>query len=389
MQKRAVRLTVLALLLLVGVGAGYFTWDLQRRADDLLAIERDVDARIDRLARRVLALGAAQQAAVLPGQPQAESLARAFTLLERIDAELSALRPRMHSTEAAAALSNLGGAFDRMVRVDTRAREHLRIEQELMAADLVFSEGRQSLDAMSGVLRDLEAAERNAGNAERSALQMQAAMILGTAAMLWWFGLVALARGTNGAAMERANVPPSVASVVPEPASTIATPSPSVNLAEAAEVCTALSRLTAAEALPDLLGRAAKVVDASGIIVWLGAGEELFAVTAHGYEPRVLARLGPIQRNAENATAAAWRAGTLRIVPGDSTANGAVVAPLFGPDGCIGVLATEMRHGRETDDTTRAVIAMIAAQLAAVVAAWPGPSTLAESSRNGATAATA
>jgi hypothetical protein len=55
--------------------------------------------------------------------------------------------------------------------------------------------------------------------------------------------------------------------------------------------------------------------------------------------------------------------------------NGAVVAPMFGPDACIGVLAAEVRHGREDDTDTRAVTAMIAAQLATAVAAWPAAST--------------
>jgi hypothetical protein len=96
----------------------------------------------------------------------------------------------------------------------------------------------------------------------------------------------------------------------------------------------------------------------------------------------VLARLGPIRRNGENATAAAWRACALRVVPGDGKNNGAVVAPMFGPstslgpwaDGCIGVLTIEMRSGRENDPTTQAVAAMFAAQLATVLAAWPAPS---------------
>ena len=44
--------------------------------------------------------------------------------------------------------------------------------------------------------------------------------------------------------------------------------------------------------------------------------------------------------------------------------NGAIVAPMFGPDTCIGVLAAEVRHGREQDASTRAVTMMVAAQLA-------------------------
>jgi hypothetical protein len=48
---------------------------------------------------------------------------------------------------------------------------------------------------------------------------------------------------------------------------------------------------------------------------------------------------------------------------------------MYAPDTCIGVLAAEVRNGRESDPATRSVTAMIAAQLATVVAAWPAAST--------------
>ena len=54
--------------------------------------------------------------------------------------------------------------------------------------------------------------------------------------------------------------------------------------------------------------------------------------------------------------------------------NGAIVAPMFAPDTCIGVVAAEVRHGREQDPSTRAVTTMVAAQLATVLGAWPSAS---------------
>jgi GAF domain len=143
------------------------------------------------------------------------------------------------------------------------------------------------------------------------------------------------------------------------------------DLTTAAELCTALSRLDSAAALPDMLARAATLLDASGVIVWMAAGHELLAAASHGYDPRVISRLGGIPRDAENATAAAWRTGEVRTVPGDVMANGAIVAPMFAPDTCIGVLAAEVRHGREHDRAAQALTTMVAAQLATVLGAWP------------------
>jgi hypothetical protein len=47
---------------------------------------------------------------------------------------------------------------------------------------------------------------------------------------------------------------------------------------------------------------------------------------------------------------------------------------MFGPEDCVGVLAVEVRRGAERDESARAVVSMIAAQLATVVAAWPAAS---------------
>ena len=122
--------------------------------------------------------------------------------------------------------------------------------------------------------------------------------------------------------------------------------------------------------MPDLLAHTAVVLDASGIILWLGAGDELFPASAYGYDPKLLSRVGPIRRHSDNATAAAWRTGELAVVPGDASANGAIVAPLLGADACIGVFAAEVRHALETDASARAVATMFAAQLAAIVSPW-------------------
>ena len=106
---------------------------------------------------------------------------------------------------------------------------------------------------------------------------------------------------------------------------------PPLDLASVAALCTDLSRVTTSAALPALLGRAAQVLDASGVILWISAGEQLFPVMGHGYDRNVMARLAPIARDAKNATAAAWRTGQLTVVGATGPSDdGAIVAPLFG-----------------------------------------------------------
>jgi hypothetical protein len=276
-------------------------------------------------------------------------------------------------------LQTVGDAVTRLIDLDARARENLRFELDLIAADLIFSEGRPIVDRLVTQLRALRAAERTRAGTERATLARESLVIIGGVALFWLVGLVLLLR-VPGPRREPQQLSLRTAPSFAEPAP-ITEPalqtSSSIDLGGAADLCTAISRLTATAELPDLLARAAAVLDASGLIIWMSAGEELFAVTAHGYDPIVISRLGPIGRQADNATAASWRSGELKIVPGDMISNGAVVAPMFGPDRCIGVLAAEMRHGRESDADTRAVTALIAAQLATVVSAWPAASSVA------------
>ena len=59
--------------------------------------------------------------------------------------------------------------------------------------------------------------------------------------------------------------------------------------------------------LPALLERAADILDASGIVLWIADpdGRELTPIVVHGYSPQLAARFGTIARDAENVTAAA------------------------------------------------------------------------------------
>jgi len=111
--------------------------------------------------------------------------------------------------------------------------------------------------------------------------------------------------------------------------------------------------------------------EAVGVIVWvwdeLAAG--LRPALAHGYSDTVLAQLPTVRPDADNATAAAFRAGELCAINGSDRANGALVAPLLTPRGCAGVLAFELPHGSEGKSSVRAVVTIMAAQLSQLMSA--------------------
>jgi hypothetical protein len=144
---------------------------------------------------------------------------------------------------------------------------------------------------------------------------------------------------------------------------------PTVDLGGMASLCADLARIADTRALPALLERAAVILDASGIVLWIADpdGRELAPILVHGYPPNLAIRLGTLPRGASNVTASAYRTGLLQTVKGDATSAGAVAAPLVAAGGCVGVMAAEVKNGGEQRASLLAAATIIASQLATLV----------------------
>jgi hypothetical protein len=153
-----------------------------------------------------------------------------------------------------------------------------------------------------------------------------------------------------------------------------------VDLAGIAALCTDLSRVSDTRALPAALERAAALLDASGLVIWIADpdGRELAPIVSHGYPDHLLVRMGTIGRDAENVTAAAFRTGLVQTVSADAVSNGAVAAPLIAASGPVGVMAAELHRDPGGNDDVRAIAAIVAAQLATLMGP---PSRKAEAAR--------
>jgi hypothetical protein len=371
MHTRAARFTLLAVLLAAGVGAAVVAWEAERRMQALEDERHAIAAGVERLVPAVNGIAAVQEAYIDSGQRDDAAFERVSALLDQMSADAAALRTGTSSVETDAHRRTFDTALAALVEADAQARRDLGLGESLIAADRLFGAARGQVASMAAALRALPEAEAAALRSERTALVRRSWATVAAVTLLWTAGLLALARvPASRREAEAVTTPAAETALTPaEP------PAPPIDLPAAADLCAALSRMAETAALPPLLDRAAAILDASGIIVWMGAGEELFPATTCGYDPRVITRLGPIGRAADNATAAAWRTGEIQTVSGGDAVNGAIVAPMFDARGCIGVLAAEVRHGREHDAATRAVTTMIASQLAAALAAWPAAST--------------
>jgi len=380
MQKPAIRYVVAAVLIIAAAIGGFFVFDAHRRAVDIETQARDVHSRIEQMIAAAADFTAAQRSYVAQGQPQQPWFDRTAMLLQQVGQLQSGVRPLLTSHDALMAIDELNEQLKTLVLIDGKSREYLEQGDNLLAADLIFSEGRDSMTAAMKTVHTADASEQQFAAAARSDLERQQWGALGGIAVIWLAGLVLLIPSTQAPQAERHFADLGLSDrtstdTASEPAPSAVTPPGQPDLALVADVCGVLARTADADSLRDALARAAAVLDARGIVVWIGAGEELFPALAHGYDERIVARLGPIPRNAANATAAAWRSAQMRTVPADAASPGAVAVPLSGVNGCVGVFAAELRDGREQNAATQAVAAVIAAQLAAIVPAWPAPST--------------
>jgi hypothetical protein len=393
----------------IAIGAaGYFLFNTQQKISNGAASLRGVDQHAREAADALADLRVGQQAYVASGQGVAFWMPKVAGTADAAGAAIGALRKAAASADAQASADQASAALAEFIEVDKRARDYVRAGQMLMAGDVIFTEGGQLAAVAARQVEAARLAEHQAFDASEAAGRRQQAIALATAAGA--IGVIALLLGATGHAAAvveeesplRRLAPPADDGIVSHARPVAAAPPPprpqpqpaakaqpqlarnNVVLRAAADLATDFGRVRDSDELGRLLGRAADLIDASGLIVWVGdtTGSDLRPVLSHGYGPQVLGRMTPVPRTADNAAAAAYRTGALQIVlskPGSAT--GAIVAPILGVDGCTGALSAEIRDGGEGSEAVQAVTTIVAAHLATVLAAAPADSAAAEEPR--------
>jgi hypothetical protein len=433
MHSRAARLMLFCLFVAAVSVAGFLFWQGTARMQGESARAGALDVAARTAERNLLDVRAGQFAYVAAGQGTDFWTTRVAHDLEAARSAIKTLRGAIESPHARAALDATESTIEDVRRVDKRAIEYVRTGQRLLASDVVFADGLELSEAALTSLeqaRTLEL-ESRAGAIETFRRRQLFALTAGAAASVLTVLLLVPAAPKTTPAQERpapsivetparsvesspqpARVPldgdnwsgartatpmaesiplsvPATAEVVDVPLAHVATAPPeaadgvhadrSINavvtvvsttdLAGLASLCVDLARVSDTRALPDLLDRAATLLDASGIILWIADpdGRELNPIFAQGYPQQLVNRLGTIPREAENATAAAFRTSLLQTVNADEISGGAIAAPLITPNGCVGVMAAEVRHEAERQQVTLAAATIVAAQLATLV----------------------
>jgi len=406
---------VIAALAVLGGGA-YAVF----QAEQALRAATDGRAGFDersRIAERTTErLGASQQAYVAEGQGTPHWIAEAGRHMDELGAALELLASAAEADGARSAIQAATTALEDFRRLDRRAQQYLDDGQGLMASDLIFTEGLATLAAARDQIetarqRELRLLGLRISEARTRQLYAAAGAVALLVLALFFLAPVpqqeldvltamralttmpaarpmpapaeplardevseVLSPATPAATREESEAVTPAAPIAAESGTASSGPSsPGVSLPAAASLCADLARVFEASELPALLARAAEIVTAPGLIVWVSdrEGRELYPLLTHGYQPHVVMRLGTIPTAGDNATAAAWRDARLRTVPAADDAPGAIVAPIVTADGCVGVVSAEVQPGREREPEAQALLTIFAAQLATFVTTLP------------------
>ncbi len=396
MRRKPFRIALLVVFLGAGVAAGAHAFLSGERIAESRRAARAFDAHAWALALSLADLRAAQQAYVAIGQDRAYWMADVTERIEDVTAGLSDLSAESTLPAAGDALADAMSLVAALDRMDVLARDHAEAGEDVMASDLIFADGLELSRSAADRIEHARLVEREARDDElgaREQSQMLAAGAALGAGVVFALLLSPLPAPRSPAGSVPASPDDRAAEDPPAPLAEgrlfldldaegndgtpatdprpSSTPAPDLRLA--ADLCTDLGRSANAAELPPLLARAAQLLNASCIIVWVrdGTGNALRPAIAHGYPPAALARLGTIPCDGDNAVAAAYRDGQMQVVTGDDESPGAIVAPLASSEDRPGVLSLEVNDRWETSDAVQSTATIFAAQLGTLCAADP------------------
>ncbi len=392
MGRRSVRLSLFVFALLASAGLGYLVMEGERG----LAAARQQAAGLDRAAEEALTslleVRASLYAYVAPGQGTRFWGASVATQLDTLRQRLATLDAVV--AESGGSLADSLDSIDQLAAADKRVRQYVDGGELLLAGDVLFTEIRDLLNAVTAQVTATRYSLRGQSDQRAAGLQQEQAMLAGGGVALWLVVALLLIPGTGRPAVKDPSqwrqeladtlkqFPTVEAAVVTaaEPARaepTVAVPvrSNAPDLKVVADICSDLSTLTDVGALSGALARASAVIGAKGLIVWVTSkdGASLSPVSTYGFEARIVERIGVIDRRSANLTAEALRENAPRVSAATATAGAALAVPMCGPTGPVGVLSVELLVGHDADESCVAVAAILAAQLATLTAPLPSP----------------
>lgn len=390
MTRRSVRVTLVCLGVLLTAAMGYRVLvDEQRLMSDRDQLT-SIDTSFSDVLRTLAEVRGALHAYVAPGQRSAVWEARSAALFDKLRQQLIALDAAADSSGRS--LSEPLDTLDQLTAAEKRVQHYLDFSQPLLAGDVIFTEIRDLVEATGQQVTTVRDAVRQDVRGRIEQTRREQGIVVGGGTILWLglalflavFPATGRSESNAGAARESQTpaesfdlslAPRSVTSSVQEsPTATFVDESAPVESPEisrweyVSRVCKELSSVKDLALLPVPLARACEALGAKDAILWVASadGATLTPQSSHGFDPRLLARIGSIARDSANLTAAAFRDGQPHKSGATSSAPGALAVALRGPSGPVGVLSVELEeHSNMAEAVDLAT--MFAAQISPLV----------------------
>lgn len=414
MKNRVVRVALVVLAAVSLAVAGLFVYrtelQLSQSRESLRALDRDVT----RILANLSDLRGAQAGLVGAGQDISAWTAKANRLTADTSAALQAIDRTRLVPEVTQQLTAATDALVQSEKASSHIRDLLATDQPLTASGVVFNDATQVLVTAATAVGNANLLQATAF--DRDSLQMrllEAYAVGGVGVFLLIVVLMllptvveraadqtamstdesvtglGLSRGSSSSAgadsagqsgldlnltsgrttSARMGQEIGGKSEAPRPPAEPEPRKPSVDLGGTAALCADMACIQDATELRALLTRAATLLDASGIVVWIGGvgAAELRPTFSFGYSDNTIARMKSLPADDSNAVSQAFRTGRLELVGAAGGRNGAIVTPVNTSSGCVGAMAAEIRHGGESNPDVQAVATIISAQLATLI----------------------
>ena len=408
MGRRSARLSLFVFAVLVSAVLGYRALADERAVTAARHDGAGIDQAADEALGALLDVRGSMYAYVAPNQGTEFWGRRVSTLLDT-------LRQRLVTLDAAVAAS--GGSLaesldglDQLAAADRRARQYADRNELLLAGDVLFVEVRDLLNTVTEQVVGARQTLRSQADRKAAGIRQQQNALAAAGVAVWFVVALLLMPGSikpvskepgewrqelADSLKKSASAPESSEELRRDLAEASAFArgdsdelrrdlavaasgreggaAPQVDLKAVAEICADLSALADIGALSGALARASDVLGAKGLIVWVTShdGGSLSPVSTHGFDPRVIERIGAIDRASANLTAEALRENAPRVSAATASNGGALAVPMWGPTGPVGVLSAELQPGKDADEACVAVASILAAQLATLTAPLP------------------
>jgi hypothetical protein len=418
MKNLVLRLAIVVLAVAAQAAAGFFVFQTEQAQEAARGAQATLSRDTSRAQALIGELRGALAGMVGVGQDPGFWVPKVAALLQDSAARVTSIDPSGLVPEAAQDRTAALEALAAFGRTSDRVRDLLASDQPLTASSLAFGQASDHLSTAAGAIANVAPTQAAAAERRFADVRLREGYAVLGAAGVTLLALILLVPRFGGAASEAAEpapavglglslaaAPPAAADAAGRGAFDLDIPRVSaasgdaagespheseedivgdlqresqlrlnteaqVDLAEAASLCGDLARIKDYSELPSLLGRAADLLDASGIVLWIADpdGRHLRPAASHGYSEHTMAKMKAFATDAENAVSVAFRSGRVEIVRGTRDRNGAIVSPINATERCAGAMAAEVRHGAESSRAVQAVAAIICAQLASLVA---------------------